>query len=110
MVHCLHPLRCQRLLYVLRPQLLDAVDFAFTANDYLDVVRSFVILDDVDTTASGSTGFRLLSCHSLLVERVEQVAVTFHRADTALLFAIGYAANLGFVACLHGAADAVIYD
>jgi 8-amino-7-oxononanoate synthase len=77
----------------------------FWSNDYLGLSR---LSQSVDL--KGSTGSRLISGNSQLVEDVErQVADHFH-SEAALIFNSGYDANLGLFSSLPQKADTILYD
>ena len=60
--------------------------------------------------AAGSTGSRLISGNSALVESVEEELATFYGSEAALIFNSGYDANLGIFSCLARRADTILYD
>lgn len=90
-----------------RARLEGAVDFS--SNDYLGVVRNRLAVIR-EEQLSGSTGSRLLTGHSSLTTRVEQVVCSYHDSPEALIFSSGYAANSALFSCLPGPRDAVVYD
>ncbi len=91
------------------------VDFA--SNDYLGVVRDGHLtallrdhLAQTTTWLAGATGSRLLTGNSAEAERLEGRLAAYHRAESALLFGSGYAANAGFFGAVPQRADTVLYD
>jgi 8-amino-7-oxononanoate synthase len=77
----------------------------FWSNDYLGLGRISQAVD-----LKGSTGSRLISGNSKVVERVErQVADHFH-SEAALIFNSGYDANLGLFSSLPQKGDTILYD
>lgn len=93
----------QHLLRTL-PLLPEGIDFY--SNDYLGLAKSEKLsqLIHEETTANitynGATGSRLLSGNSIYSESVEKNIAHFHHAESALIYASGYAANVGLVSCL----------
>ncbi|KAA9339294.1 8-amino-7-oxononanoate synthase [Hymenobacter busanensis] len=89
------------------------VDFA--SNDYLGLARSPELRAAMqralaEPEALGSTGARLLTGNSAAAEALEQRIASFHRAEAALLFTSGYAANLGFFSAVPRRGDVIFYD
>ena len=85
----------------------------FSSNDYLGLSRHPQVLAAVQTAAhapAGSTGSRLLTGNSVAAEALETHLARFHRAEAALLFNSGYAANLGFFAAVPKRGDTILYD
>jgi 8-amino-7-oxononanoate synthase len=85
----------------------------FSSNDYLGLschraVRAAV--QQATTDAAGSTGSRLLTGNSAATEALEAHLAQFHRAEAALLFNSGYAANLGFFSAVPRRGDTILYD
>lgn len=89
----------------------DLIDFC--SNDYLGLARSRELRDTVaknftewlghqaqETPVNGSTGSRLISGHTKLVELFETQCAAMHRAEAALLFNSGYEANVGLLAAI----------
>ena len=58
----------------------------------------------------GSTGSRLLSGNSAIVESLEEYIASFHNAEAALLFNSGYDANVGIFSCVPKRGDTIFYD
>lgn len=82
------------------------VDLA--SNDYLGIVYDRRIPEQ--TGRSGATGSRLISGQSVLVSAIENKIAAFHRAEAALIFNSGYAANTGLISSVAGRTDVVLYD
>lgn len=85
----------------------------FSSNDYLGLARSGALqqaLAEKSPPAAGSTGSRLLTGNSAAAEALEAQLADFHRAEAALLFNSGYAANLGFFAAVPRRGDTIFYD
>ncbi|KAJ8601213.1 hypothetical protein CTAYLR_003281 [Chrysophaeum taylorii] len=107
-----------RLREVVEPTPPNLVDFA--SNDYLGIARDlevqraalFAELEETrtDHQANGSTGSRVLTGSAGAHDALEAWLADFHGAEAALLFASGYAANAGAMACLPGPEDAVLFD
>ncbi len=101
---------------LLRQLRQDADGVDFSSNDYLGLSRSEELRRRIDArsealgTPLGSTGSRLISGNSAAVETLESQIAAFHRADAALLFGSGYAANTGVFSCLLGAGDTLVMD
>lgn len=92
------------------------VDFA--SNDYLGLVHSGrlavavrqKLLADPGLLIPGATGSRLLTGNSEAAETLEARLAAYHRAEAALLFSTGYAANAGFFGAVPQRGDTVLYD
>ncbi|GAB3237536.1 pyridoxal phosphate-dependent aminotransferase family protein [Hymenobacter seoulensis] len=85
----------------------------FSSNDYLGLSRHPTVqaaLQEALAEPAGSTGSRLLTGNSQAAEELETVLAAFHRAEAALLFNSGYAANLGFFSALPRRGDTILYD
>ncbi len=85
----------------------------FSSNDYLGLSRHPQVLAAGQTAAHapvGRTGSRLLTGNSTAAEALETHLARFHRAEAALLFNSGYAANLGFFAAVPKRGDTILYD
>ncbi|SHK90282.1 aminotransferase class I/II-fold pyridoxal phosphate-dependent enzyme [Hymenobacter psychrotolerans] len=85
----------------------------FSSNDYLGLSRHPAVqqaLHQAAEAGAGSTGSRLLTGNSAEAEALEQHLAQFHRAEAALLFNSGYAANLGFFAAVPRRGDTILYD
>lgn len=77
----------------------------FWSNDYLGLAQ---IAQPVELT--GSTGSRLISGNSNVVEEVERQVATHFESEAALIFNSGYDANLGLFSSLPQKGDTIIYD
>ncbi|MFW6093860.1 MAG: aminotransferase class I/II-fold pyridoxal phosphate-dependent enzyme [Pseudomonadota bacterium] len=89
----------------------------FCSNDYLALARSDALRDAIrraeaacGAAANGATGSRLISGNSARAEALEALIARHHRAEAALVFATGYAANTGLFACLLDAGDTLVLD
>jgi len=85
----------------------------FSSNDYLGLSSHPAVqtaLQHATTEAAGSTGSRLLTGNSAAAEALEARLAQFHRAEAALLFNSGYAANLGFFSAVPRRGDTILYD
>jgi 8-amino-7-oxononanoate synthase len=95
-------------------QLKGLIDF--TSNDYLGWSKSEWIQKKVDESLMefgalrGSTGSRLLSGNSYLIEQVEAKIAAFHNTEKALLFSSGFLANLGLISTLCRKGDIILFD
>ena len=58
----------------------------------------------------GATGSRLISGNHAALEALEGQLAEFHRAEAALAFSSGFAANLGLLASLGGVVDTLFCD
>lgn len=81
----------------------DHIDF--WSNDYLGLAR---IARSVELT--GSTGSRLISGNSRVVEGIERQIATHFESEAGLIFNSGYDANLGLFSSLPQKGDTIIYD
>lgn len=77
----------------------------FWSNDYLGLARIPHKLELI-----GSTGSRLISGNSKVVEEVERQVATHFESEAALIFNSGYDANLGLFSSLPQKGDTIIYD
>lgn len=77
----------------------------FWSNDYLGLAKLPQTID-----VKGSTGSRLISGNSKLVEDVEQQVAKHFQSEAALIFNSGYDANLGLFSSLPQKGDTIIYD
>lgn len=77
----------------------------FWSNDYLGLAR---IPHNLELT--GSTGSRLISGNSKVVEAIEKQVATHFESEAALIFNSGYDANLGLFSSLPQKGDTIIYD
>jgi len=83
------------------------------SNDYLGVARRSFPPLQVEIPlhqSNGSTGSRLLSGECELFQRTEKELAERCGAESALLFASGYTANLGLLASVPDRHDTVLYD
>ena len=95
----------------------DSIDFC--SNDYLglasdqilaaNIARDFEALP-IASRKNGSTGSRLISGQSNLIEQFEKQCATFHGAEAALLFSSGYDANVGLISSLPQEGDVIFCD
>lgn len=94
--------------------LKDGVDFF--SNDYLGFAKSKGInyqaneIIDKLVNKNGSTGSRLLSGNNELVVETEKELARFYKADSALLFNSGFAANVGILSTIPIAGEVVLFD
>lgn len=88
----------------------------FSSNDYLGLARSeelFQLIQNKTENISrknGATGSRLLSGNSVYTEEVEQKLATIFKAEAALIFNSGYAANQGVLSSIPQKGDTILYD
>jgi 8-amino-7-oxononanoate synthase len=87
---------------------------AFCSNDYLGLAGHPRIVEAAVEGASrfgvGEGASHLLTGHSVLHARLEKKLAEFVGTPRALLFTTGYQANIGTIAALAGADDAVFSD
>ncbi len=95
----------------------DLIDFC--SNDYLgfasnksliNLEKNSLINDKNKSLKIGSTGSRLITGNSELAEETEAIIARFHKAEAALIYSSGYAANIGFFSCIIGQGDTIISD
>jgi glycine C-acetyltransferase len=86
----------------------------FAGSNYLDLARHPEVVEaavraarDLGCAAGGS---RLISGNLALHEELEEELAKFFEGEAALVFNSGYAANLGVIPALVGAADALVSD
>lgn len=84
----------------------DLIDFC--SNDYLGFATQRI--GDFSRLKTGSTGSRLITGNSKLAEETEAIIAAFHKAEAALIYSSGYAANVGLFSCLVGKDDTIISD
>ena len=91
------------------------IDFA--SNDYLGFAHSELIFDkthqlllDKNIKVNGATGSRLLSGNHHLYQETEDLIVSFHQSESALIFNSGYDANVGFFSAVPQRNDVILYD
>ncbi len=77
----------------------------FWSNDYLGLGR---IAHPIEI--SGSTGSRLISGNSKVVEGVEHKLAGHFQSEAALIFNSGYDANVGLFSSLPQKGDTILYD
>ncbi|MNU49986.1 8-amino-7-oxononanoate synthase [compost metagenome] len=77
----------------------------FWSNDYLGLARIPQTIEIL-----GSTGSRLISGNSKVIEEVERQMATHFQSEAALIFNSGYDANLGLFSSLPQKGDTIIYD
>jgi 8-amino-7-oxononanoate synthase len=89
----------------------------FTSNDYLGLARSQELYDMIAHRMStlprkrnGSTGSRLLSGNSGLIEDTEKKLAQIFNTESALVFDSGYNANLAVLSTLPQRGDTIIMD
>ncbi len=92
----------------------DLIDFY--SNDYLGFARSndlhqktYELVKPL-SIKNGSTGSRLISGNSTLVEKTEKIIADYHGAEKALLFGSGYQANLGLISAIPQLGETILYD
>ncbi len=95
-----------------RPPRSDLIDLA--SNDYLGLSRHPRVIEGaieaVRAWGTGSTGSRLVTGTTLAHEDFEADLADFTGARAGLVFASGYAANLGVVTALAGRGTLVVSD
>ncbi|MGW4356779.1 aminotransferase class I/II-fold pyridoxal phosphate-dependent enzyme, partial [Nocardia sp. NPDC004582] len=98
----------------LRPRTPEAASIDLASNDYLGLVRHPEVIEgsvaSVRTWGTGSTGSRLVTGTTLEHELLETELAEFVGAEAGLVFASGYAANLGVVTALAGRGALVVSD
>src|SRR6266851_3811883 len=86
----------------------------FSSNDYLGLANDPAVIDAASSAVHrfgvGSGASRLLVGSSIAHQRLEQRLAEFGRAEAAVLFNSGYAANVGILSALCGPADAIFSD
>jgi 8-amino-7-oxononanoate synthase len=95
----------------------DLIDFC--SNDYLGFASDKTLIyaalnglmnEENKALKIGSTGSRLITGNSELAEETEAIIARFHKAEAALIYSSGYAANVGLFSCLVGLGDTIISD
>jgi 8-amino-7-oxononanoate synthase len=85
-----------------------------SSNDYLGLANDPAVIDAAGSAVHrfgvGSGASRLLVGSSVAHQRLEQRLAKFGRADAAVLFNSGYAANVGILSALCGPEDAIFSD
>ncbi|MGW4534676.1 8-amino-7-oxononanoate synthase [Nocardia sp. NPDC004340] len=98
----------------LRPRTSDAASIDLASNDYLGLVRHPEVVEgsvaSVRHWGTGSTGSRLVTGTTVEHEQLERELAEFVGAEAGLVFASGYAANLGVVTALAGRGALVVSD
>ncbi|GAB5523265.1 MAG: pyridoxal phosphate-dependent aminotransferase family protein [Roseivirga sp.] len=94
------------------PELID-----FSSNDYLGLARSEELKNDIiqayaqiSSTKNGSTGSRLLTGSSSIVQETENNLTGLFHSEAGLLFSSGYMANLAFFSAVPQKGDTILYD
>ena len=88
----------------------------FCSNDYLGLARDERLRRRIAEISGrrgpphGATGSRLISGNHPELEALESRLAEFYRAEAALLFSSGFAANLGLLASLGGVVDTLFCD
>ena len=92
----------------------------FCSNDYLGFARSKTLFElflsklaqkkPANFNFMGSTGSRLISGNTKLVESLEKEIARFHHAKAGLIFNSGYNANLALFSSVAQKNDTIIYD
>lgn len=90
----------------------------FSSNDYLGLSRNPELQERVKTACEslgqknllGSTGSRLISGNSELVDELELYLAKVHQGESALVFNSGYVACLGVLSTLPQKGDTILYD
>ncbi|MFI6165849.1 8-amino-7-oxononanoate synthase [Nocardia sp. NPDC051052] len=98
----------------LRPRAARSPSIDLASNDYLGLVRHPEVIDGaieaVRRWGAGSTGSRLVTGTTTDHELLEAELAEFVGAEAGLVFASGYAANLGAVTALAGRGALVVSD
>ncbi|WP_040807024.1 8-amino-7-oxononanoate synthase [Nocardia concava] len=98
----------------LRARTADTVDIDLASNDYLGLVRHPEVIEgaiaSVRRWGAGATGSRLVTGTTAEHEQLEAELAEFVGAEAGLVFASGYAANLGAVTALAGRGTLVVSD
>jgi len=89
----------------------------FTSNDYLGLARSEELFNTIEENvrlnhprSNGSTGSRLLSGNSPLIEEAEENLANIFKGESALMFNSGYAANLAVLSSVPQRGDTIFCD
>ncbi|MEV6562433.1 8-amino-7-oxononanoate synthase [Nocardia sp. NPDC051756] len=98
----------------LRPRAARSPSIDLASNDYLGLVRHPEVIDGaieaVRRWGTGSTGSRLVTGTTAEHAQLETELAEFVGAEAGLVFASGYAANLGVVTALAGRGALVVSD
>ncbi|MFD4468960.1 8-amino-7-oxononanoate synthase [Rhodococcus sp. NPDC058505] len=99
---------------VLRPRTAGSTLVDLASNDYLGLARHPEVLDAAQVAlrrwGGGSTGSRLVTGTTAEHELLERELAAFVDAEAGLVFASGYAANLGAVTALAGRDTLIVSD
>lgn len=89
----------------------------FSSNDYLGLARSQELKDDIiknytaaHSSKNGSTGSRLITGTSAILEQTERELTGLFQSEAGLLFSSGYMANLAFFSTVPQKGDTILYD
>lgn len=90
----------------------------FCSNDYLGFAKSGSLKEKIlrfskyleDQLTVGSTGSRLISGNSALIESLESFISGYHNAEAGLIFNSGYDANIGLFASILQKDDTIFFD
>jgi 8-amino-7-oxononanoate synthase len=88
----------------------------FCSNDYLGFSKLGLLTakyqgaDNSSFATMGSTGSRLISGNSDLIEETEKQIALFHHGSSALIFNSGYDANIGLFSSVPKKNDLVLFD
>lgn len=87
----------------------------FASNDYLGfaknkLIQRYALENDLNFDHLGSTGSRLISGNSELIDEVENQIANIHEAESALIFNSGYNANLALMSSVASKKDLILYD
>ncbi|GAA4480500.1 8-amino-7-oxononanoate synthase [Rhodococcus olei] len=106
--------RAAGLRRTLRPRTAGSALVDLASNDYLGLARHPEVLDAAAAAlrcwGGGSTGSRLVTGTTVEHELLERELAEFVGAESALVFASGYAANLGAVTALAGRDALIVSD
>lgn len=95
-------------------RLVDAEVVSFASNDYLGLSGHPAVVgaahEALDRWGAGATASRLVVGSRPVHHELEDLLATWKRAEAALLFPTGYAANLGILATLGGADCLIVSD
>src|ERR1700749_3786431 len=84
----------------------------FCSNDYLGFSKKGLLVEKLAALDHGkqygSTGSRLISVNSQLMEEAEKQIALFHHAQKALIFNSGYDANLGLLSSVPQKMDLIL--
>ncbi|WP_405497919.1 8-amino-7-oxononanoate synthase [Nocardia sp. NBC_00511] len=98
----------------LRPRAAESANIDLASNDYLGLVRHPEVLEGAIASlrrwGAGATGSRLVTGTTAEHEQLETELAEFTGAQAGLVFASGYAANLGAVTALAGRGALVVSD